>query len=69
MSKRFGRNQKRRMREALLAGEELRKAGLQTIGIDFVPVPVLSDEDKSILVRDVQMRLAQIENESEVNNG
>ena len=31
MSKRFGRNQKRRMREALLAGEELRKAGLQTI--------------------------------------
>lgn len=38
-------------------------------GIDFVPVPVLSDEDKAILVRDVQMRLAQIENESEVNNG
>ena len=37
-------------------------------GIDFVPVPVLSDEDKAILVRDVQMRLAQIENESEVNN-
>ena len=32
MSKRFGRNQKRRMREALLASEELRKAGLQTIG-------------------------------------
>ena len=31
MSKRFGRNQKRRMREALLASEELRKAGLQTI--------------------------------------
>ena len=31
MSTRFGRNQKRRMREALLAGEELRKAGLQTI--------------------------------------
>ena len=31
MSKRFGRNQKRRMREALLANEELRKAGLQTI--------------------------------------
>ena len=38
-------------------------------GIDFVPVPVLSDEDKAILVRDVQMRLSQIENESEVNNG
>ena len=38
-------------------------------GIDFVPVPVLSDEDKAILVRDVQMRLTQIENESEVNNG
>ena len=31
MSTRFGRNQKRRMREALLAGEELRKAGLRTI--------------------------------------
>ena len=31
MSKRFGRNQKRRMREALLASEEMRKAGLQTI--------------------------------------
>ena len=31
MSKRFGRNQKRRMREALLASEGLRKAGLQTI--------------------------------------
>ena len=38
-------------------------------GIDFVPVPVLSDEDKAILVRDVKMRLTQIENESEVNNG
>ena len=42
---------------------------LVNAGIDFVPVPVLSDEDKAILVRDVQMRLAQIENESEVNNG
>ena len=41
---------------------------LVNAGIDFVPVPVLSDEDKAILVRDVQMRLAQIENESEVNN-
>ena len=30
-------------------------------GIDFVPVPVLSDEDKAILVRDVEMRLTQIE--------
>lgn len=42
---------------------------LVNAGIDFVPVPVLSDEDKAILVRDVQMRLAQIKNESEVNNG
>ena len=42
---------------------------LVNAGIDFVPMPVLSDEDKAILVRDVQMRLAQIENESEVNNG
>ena len=42
---------------------------LVNAGIDFVPMPVLSDEDKAILVRDFQMRLAQIENESEVNNG
>ena len=42
---------------------------LVNAGIDFVPMPVLSDEDKAILVRDVQMRLSQIENESEVNNG
>lgn len=42
---------------------------LVNAGIDFVPVPVLSDEDKAILARDVQMRLAQIKNESEVNNG
>ena len=32
---------------------------LVNAGIDFVPVPVLSDEDKAILARDVQMRLAQ----------
>lgn len=42
---------------------------LVNAGIDFVPVPVLSDEDKAILARDVQMRIAQIKNESEVNNG
>ena len=52
------------IRNALAVVNTLVKAG-----IDFVPVPVLSDEDKAILVRDVQMRLAQIENESEVNNG
>ena len=52
------------LRNALAVVNTLVKAG-----IDFVPVPVLSDEDKAILVRDVQMRLAQIENESEVNNG
>ena len=51
------------IRNALAVVNTLVKAG-----IDFVPVPVLSDEDKAILVRDVQMRLAQIENESEVNN-
>ena len=49
---------------AILVANEFVKAG-----IDFVPMPVLSDEDKAILVRDFQMRLAQIENESEVNNG
>ena len=52
------------IRNALAVVNTLVKAG-----IDFVPVPVLSDEDKALLVRDVQMRLAQIENESEVNNG
>lgn len=52
------------LRKAILVSNEFVKAG-----IDFVPVPVLSDKDKAILVRDVQMRLAQIENESEVNNG
>ena len=52
------------LRNALAVANILVKAG-----IDFVPVPVLSDEDKAILVRDVQMRLSQIENESEVNNG
>ena len=51
------------IRNALAVVNTLVKAG-----IDFVPVPVLSDEDKAILVRDVQMRLTQIENESEVNN-
>ena len=52
------------IRKAILVANEFVNAG-----IDFVPVPVLSDEDKAILVRDVQMRLSQIENESEVNNG
>ena len=52
------------IRKAILVANEFVKAS-----IDFVPVPVLSDEDKAILARDVQMRLAQIKNESEVNNG
>ena len=50
------------LRKALEIANALMKAG-----IDFVPVPVLSDEDKAILVRDVQMRLEQIEKET--NNG
>ena len=37
---------------------------LMKAGIDFVAIPVLSDEDKAILVRDVQIRLEQIEKET-----
>ena len=48
------------IRNAMEIAHSLVKAG-----IDFVPVPVLSPEDKAILVRDVQMRLTQIEKESE----
>jgi len=38
---------------------------LAKAGVVFVPVPVLSDEDKAILVRDVQTRITQIEKEAE----
>lgn len=51
------------LRNALEIAHNLVKAG-----IDFVPVPVLSHEDKAILARDVQMRINQIENECEVND-
>lgn len=37
--------------------------GLAKAGVDFVTIPVLSDEDKAILVRDAYMRLDQIEKE------
>ena len=36
---------------------------LAKTGVVFVPVPVLSDEDKAILVRDAYMRLDKIEKE------
>ena len=39
--------------------------GLAKAGVVFVPVPVLSNEDKAILVRDAYMRLDQIEKETE----
>ena len=52
------------IRKAILVANEFVKAG-----IDFVPVPVLSDDDKPIMVREVQKRLSQIENDSEGNNG
>ena len=37
--------------------------GLAKAGVDFVTIPVLSNEDKAILVRDAYMRLDQIEKE------
>jgi len=46
------------LRIALEMAHSLAKAG-----VVFVPVPVLSDEDKAILVRDAYMRLDQIEKE------
>ena len=51
------------LRRALEIAHDLVKAGL-----DFIPVPVLSDEDKAILVRDVEMRLTQIQKEREVHD-
>ena len=47
------------LRLAMVMANALTKAGL-----DFVPVPVLSPDDKLILTRDVQMRLNQIEKEA-----
>lgn len=46
------------LRLALEMAHRLAKAG-----VVFVPVPVLSNEDKAILVRDAYMRLDQIEKE------
>ena len=37
--------------------------GLAKAGVDFVTIPVLSNEDKAILVRDAYMRLDQTEKE------
>mgnify|MGYP003443542565 FL=1 len=46
------------LRIALEMAHSLAKAG-----VDFVTIPVLSNEDKAILVRDAYMRLDQIEKE------
>lgn len=48
---------------------ELRKAielahAFVLAGIDFVPVPVLTQDDKNELAMDVQARLKQIEKEA-----
>ena len=48
---------------------ELRKAielahAFVLAGIDFVPVPVLTQDDKNELAMDVQTRLKQIEKET-----
>lgn len=44
------------LRRALVMVNALTKAGL-----DFVPVPVLNQDDKNELAMDVQTRLGQIE--------
>ena len=44
------------LRRALVMVNALTKAGL-----DFVPVPVLNQDDKTELAMDVQTRLGQIE--------
>ena len=49
---------------------ELRKSlvmvdELKSIGIDFVPVPVMNKEDKAYLVGLVQQRLSLLEKEAE----
>ena len=48
------------LRLALEMAHSLAKAG-----VDFVTIPVLSNEDKAILVRDAYMRITQIEKETE----
>lgn len=48
------------LRHALEMAHCLAKAG-----VDFVSIPVLSNEDKAILVRDAYMRITQIEKETE----
>ena len=48
------------LRIALEMAHSLAKAG-----VDFVTIPVLSNEDKAILVRDAYMRITQIEKETE----
>jgi len=39
--------------------------GLAKAGVDFVTIPVLSNKDKQLLLRDVQTRITQIEKEAE----
>jgi hypothetical protein len=48
------------MRKNLMIVEEYKKAG-----IDFVPVPVLNDADKLILVKLADKQLTKIEEECE----
>ena len=48
------------LRLALEMAHSLAKAG-----VDFVTIPVLSNKDKQLLLRDVQTRITQIEKEAE----
>ena len=57
------------MRASMRKSADLRKAleitnALMKAGIDFVPIPVIDQDDKNELAMDLQRRLEQIEKEA-----